>query len=115
MPRIPGTNLRVGPNHGHGYVNGGYVPMSKPVYSKPVYTQKVYSKPVYTQPVHVQTVYSKPAYSKPVHVQPIYTKPVVAKVGPTKGQLIANDLRNVGHNITNAINHAVHGNKKVHY
>lgn len=77
MPRIPGTNIRVGPHHGYGHVNPGRVAY-------------------------------RPAYVKPVHINS-------HRVGPSRGQMVANDIKNAGHHVGNAMHNAVHGGKKVYY
>lgn len=98
MPRLPGTNVIVGQNHGTGYVpppqinqhryGYSYVPISRPVHS--------YVQPGYT---HVQPGYRQPTC---VH-QPVY--------GPTRTQMVSQDIKSAGRSLGNAFNHLVHGHR----
>lgn len=74
MPRIPGTNIRIGPNHGHGYVPG---------------------------PSH--------------HTHGATYCPTYGAYVPSRGQLVANDMRYAGQSVTNAGRHLIHGHRPHHH
>lgn len=98
MPRIPGTNLIVGNNHGTGYVpapyvtqhryGSSYVPSSRPV--------AVYNTPV-------QSSYRQPTC---VH-QPVYA--------PTRTQMATQDIKSAGRSLGNAVNHLIRGHQARRY